>query len=419
MARYLRIASRVFGRPLLVLPETAETIAGFLLARDAGQLTASETVMRRAPAASRFGGESIGVGDPMAGTYEEYYRRVGAAAVATVEGELVNRGAWVGASSGLTSYEGVAAQLEMAARDDKVREIVVDMETPGGEAVGAMEMAATVRRINAIKPVTVVVNGMAASAGYAMASAASRIVTVPSGIVGSIGVVLLHVDQSAMLEKRGVTPTLIFAGAHKVDGNPFEPLPDAVRADLQAEVETFYRLFVATVAAGRPGLSEAAVMATEARTFIGADAVSAGLADAVGTIDDVLAEINRTAPRGRAGVTKGTSMSDEKIHSAVEMTAAVEAARREAAAAERARIAAILDHEAADGRGGLARELALHSDTSPEAAARILGAAAKEAPGTAALTGRASSGAIGLALDPAGPTGKANGATWDRFYAKR
>jgi ClpP class serine protease len=74
---------------------------------------------------------------------------------------------------------------------------------------------------------------MAASAAYGLASAANEIVISPTSIVGSIGVVMLHADRSGELAAQGVKPTLIFAGSHKVDGNPFEPLSDAVRADLQ------------------------------------------------------------------------------------------------------------------------------------------------------------------------------------------
>lgn len=88
---------------------------------------------------------------------------------------------------------------------------------------------------------------------------------------------------SAMLDRKGIKPTLIFAGAHKVDGNPFEPLADAVRQDLQDEVDAIYDLFVKSVAAGRKGLSPAAIRGTQARTFMGQAAIDQGLADEMGS----------------------------------------------------------------------------------------------------------------------------------------
>ena len=146
----------------------------------------------------------------------------------TITGSLVNRGAWIGANSGLTSYEGIKKQLADAVADDRVKAIVLDIESPGGLAVGAFETAAAVRDALAVKPVTAIVNGMAASAAYAIASGAGKIVSIESGISGSIGVRLIHLDNSRKLDREGVTPTIISAGDGKADANPFQPLTGEV-----------------------------------------------------------------------------------------------------------------------------------------------------------------------------------------------
>lgn len=394
MPHYLRIAAKVFDRPLMILPSQAQAVGDFLAARIHGGDAPAYEAKRRVPSASRFEGESVGVGDPEDGYWTEFYRRVGSVALVTVEGELVNRGAWVGASSGLTSYEGVMAQLTRAANDSKVSRVILDIDSPGGEAVGAMEFAGFVRKLNSVKPVTAIANGMAASAAYAMASGAGRIVTIPSGIVGSIGVVMLHLDQSARLAEAGVKPTLVFAGAHKVDGNPFEALPESVRADLQAEVDGFYQQFVASVAAGRPGLSEAAIRATEARVFVGEDAVKAGLADGVSTLDELVAELNRSGARALPTSPRGTLMSD-KIYTQAEFdTAKTEAhaaghtaGKAEGAAEGRtaalADVTAITGCEEAKGREALALVFALEG-LAPTAATKALAASPKAAGGLAA-----------------------------------
>jgi signal peptide peptidase SppA len=306
---YHRIAAQFYNRPLLLAPHAAETISAFLMSRigagprsanvsdDSGAsmevFRATETEagaeVHRARA-SRFYGQTA-LDDQ--GRPQPFRRTQDGVAIITLVGEFVNRGAWIGASSGLISYEGTKAQITAAARDPNTKAILLDIESPGGEAIGAFEAAAVVREAAKLKPVVAVPNGMAASAAYAIASGASRIVVPPTGLAGSIGVVMTHLDFSKFLETEGVKPTLIFAGSHKVDGNPYQALPDSVRAELQAEVDDFYSQFVSTVAAGRKGLTEQRIRATEARVLKGEAAVAAGLADSVGTFEEVLADLSR------------------------------------------------------------------------------------------------------------------------------
>jgi len=92
----------------------------------------------------------------------------------------------------------------------------------------------------------------------------------------------MHADLSGQLDRDGVRVTLIHAGSHKVDGNPYAPLPDAVRDDIQREIDVLRFLFAETVVAGRAGsLSQDAALTTEAAIYRGADAVAAGLADEI------------------------------------------------------------------------------------------------------------------------------------------
>jgi signal peptide peptidase SppA len=396
MIAFRHVAARFFNRPLWIQPEAAETIGAFLLSRmselragggssaedDAGETKqffrptegADGSIEFHSPRMSRFHGDYLKGDD---GRPLPYRRTPEGTAIITMVGELVNRGAWVGASSGLISYEGFTHQMRVARDDGSTKRVVLDMETPGGEAIGAFEAAAVTREVAAIKPVTALVNGMAASAGYAIASGASRIVTIPTGICGSIGVVLMHLDYSKLLEEEGIKPTLIFAGDHKVDGNPFEPLPKEVRQDMQAKVASFYDQFVATVAQGR-GMDAAKVIDTQARVFKGQDAVDVGLADAVGTFESVLAEMNSA----HSGFSKGATMNDKTGATAADNAGITQAdsnaAIAAAAAAAQTRIKTILNAKDAAGRGKLASHLALDTDMSAEAAIAILANSAKE-----------------------------------------
>jgi ClpP class serine protease len=249
--------------------------------------------------------------------------------------------------------------------------------------------------VNEVKPVLAFVNDVAASAAYGIASAASEIIVSPTSMVGSIGVVLTHLDRSGELEDRGVKPTLIHAGAHKVDGNPFGPLSDAVRADLQAEVLKIYDQFVGLVAEGRAGrISAAAIRATEARTYLGADAIAQGLADRMASLDEVIAALSQP-PSGAIPQRKGGPMtrtiqneapaSDVSAISPADVQVAVDAARTEARTAgvtagkaeATARIKSILTAPEAEGREAQALVLALETEMTAVDAAKVMTASPK------------------------------------------
>lgn len=381
----LRLSHRLLNTPLLIHPAKAEIILGALSGRiglDASLFTADDVA--DAPDASRF----VGSARRADGT-TSMMRTADGVAVIPVLDTLVNRGAWLDSRSGLTSYEGIAAQLRAAGQDPDVRSVLLDISSPGGEAAGMAGLADMIRSVRQTKPVTAFVNDMAASAAYGIASAASEIVISPTSTLGSIGVVMLHADRSGELAAQGVKPTLIFAGSHKVDGNPFEPLSDAVRADLQASVDAHYRQFVDTVAQGRgTKLTTDMARATEARTFIGTEAVARGLADRIASFDEVLASLSEqnrpqtTRPSGRNARKGGIQMSTNETPpdaesagiSRAEHEAAVNLARQE----ERSRIAGIVNSEAAQGRMAQAIVLATETSLSLQESTRLLLAAPKE-----------------------------------------
>ena len=353
------LADRAIGRPLLLHPAKAELVWSVLADR-----IGLDSPAPLSPEANRL----LGEGRPT--EWSGRPQRHGGVAVITVEGSLVNRGAWVGADSGLTSYEGIGALIADAEADPAVHSIVLDLDCYGGEVPGLPALA---ERISACaKPTVAVANDHAFSAAYWLAAAAGRIVVSPTGGVGSIGVVMLHVDRSAQAEAQGVKPTYIFAGSHKVDGHPFEPLRDEVRADWQAEIDSTYQMF--TDAIGRlrgAALSADAARGTEARMFFGEAALAAGLADEIGTLDQVIARLNEGAASA-PNPSRRKTMADETI-SVADAEARAQTARAEGAAAERERMSAILSGEHVEGREAAAIELALDAECTPTLAGKMLG----------------------------------------------
>lgn len=286
------ISARLTNIPLMILPEKLAAISLALQDRigiDAAGLQQIAALAPKGPEGSRYIGQyELDPTDPRGGR-KPYRTTPNGVAVVPIVGSLVNRGSWLDAFSGIASYEQIKYLLATAASDPDVRAIVLDIDSPGGEAVGAFETADAVRDAARVKTVVAAAGGLCCSAAYAIASAATRIIVSPSSVMGSVGVVLLHVDHSRRLDKAGLTPTLIHAGARKIDGHPYEPLDGEVQGELQDEVERFMDLFVAGVARGRSGMTENAIRATEARTYLGAAAVKIGFADEVGTIESVVA----------------------------------------------------------------------------------------------------------------------------------
>lgn len=266
------MAARLFGAPLMIHRPKLEVILAVLGPRIglAQSAVPSDAIPSRSAPAGATG-----------------------IAVLPIYGTLVRRTIGLEAESGMASYQGLATMLDAAVADPNVAAILLDIDSAGGESGGVFDLADRVAAAAKRKPIWALANDMAFSAAYAIGSAASRFIVTRTGGVGSIGVIAMHADQSVKDAKDGVRYTTVFAGARKNDLNPHEPISDEAHAFLKNEVERVYSLFVETVARNR-GVSADAVRATEASIFYGADAVAAGLADAVGTFDDVLAEFTQS-----------------------------------------------------------------------------------------------------------------------------
>lgn len=284
-------------------------------------------------------------------------------ALVPVVGLLANRAGMIDASSSpMRGYDGIVSDVSRALADNEVRGVVLDIESPGGEALGCFDAAKALSAMRGGKPIIAAANAYAYSAAYAIASACDMIFVPQSGEVGSIGVVAVHVDESGADAKDGLAWSYIFQGAHKVDGNPHEPLTDAARTDIEGQVAHLYGLFVNGVAESRR-MDPEAVRATEARCLNASEAITAGIADRIGTLADAIAEAEtrsaKTSPtRGRTGARitslKGSRMNEDDMQAAREAAAAQEqalaAARTEATQAALAQAAGIMEMCQAHGR---------------------------------------------------------------------
>ncbi|RJF81121.1 S49 family peptidase [Azospirillum cavernae] len=221
-------------------------------------------------------------------------------AVIPVSGLLVQKLCWIGWGY-ITGYDGLRVQLARAFADPEVKAIALDIDSGGGDVAGCFDLVEWIVAAKAAagKPVAAILSEMAYSAAYAIATSADSVAVPRTGGLGSIGALCVHWDFSALLSREGVAPTLIHSGQHKVDGNPFQPLPEDVRARWTATVDDLRRLFADVVARNRQSsgaaLTMEQAMGTEARCFTGpagvAEAVRLGLADAILSPDRAFAAL--------------------------------------------------------------------------------------------------------------------------------
>lgn len=314
---------------------------------------------------------SFGMNEPR---QSKPYAFASGVAIIPITGTLINR--FSRSYSFVTGYNFVRSQLNAALADEDVKGIILDVNSYGGEASGCFELSDEIRAAREQKPILAVVDSSAYSAGYALASAASKIAVTSSGGVGSIGVIAMHVDMSKMLDDAGIKVTLIYESKHKADGNPYEPLAEDVRVEIEAGIKKSYNNFVALVAKNR-GIDEKKVRETESRTYRADDALALGLIDAIasplmaasGFLNE-LSGSNSLLRQGAASMT--TAQNEPGKDNEAPSTEALTKAASDARVAERARIAGIIGSEEAKGRTDLANHLAMETELSVDAARAIL-----------------------------------------------
>lgn len=215
-----------------------------------------------------------------------------------VRGLLLPRGLWYYGFA--TSYDAIDLILSQAEARGDVKGVVLDIDSPGGYVAGCFSCSTRVRA--SPLPVAAVAAPSAYSAAYALASAAGRIFGGTDSGLGSIGVIQSHFDISGMFEKMGIKPTVFRDGERKARPQQIEPLTDADRAEVSAEIAAAGESFRALVAAHR-GLDPGKIQALQARCLTGADAVAAGLCDEIGGMTQARAWVLAKANEGKSGMT--------------------------------------------------------------------------------------------------------------------
>ncbi|WP_122544000.1 S49 family peptidase [Pseudomonas viridiflava] len=296
MKQHLRAASLLFNQPLLTTPDMLD-----LAVRWANQtMSLNITNLNMGAAGSRlmFDDDDLEHQERIDQDQRRQSILLTGIDVIPVSGVLVSRGSHLAACETMTSYEDLRSQINRAISDPQVERIVLDIDSPGGSAVGAFELAEDIRAASLIKPITSLVNFMAYSGGYLLASACTEVVVSQTSGVGSIGVIASHMDRSKMAETLGVKVTTVFAGDHKNDLSPHEPISEQSLQVLNEIVQESYVLFTTRVADYR-GRAVSEIIATQAACYRGAKAIEMGLADRLQSPQQAVDELARAVSTSR------------------------------------------------------------------------------------------------------------------------
>lgn len=271
------LLSRVINTPLLLLPDKAELIRSLLIRKASG--------------------ESISVSPEVISSRSPLEILPEGLAIIDIHGTTVHRTMGLEALSGLTSYEQIRSDLYRCMADERVHSVLLNIDSPGGEAAGAFDLADVIRDAAREKRLVALAEDQAASGGYLLGSQAGKLFATQSASTGSVGVYLAFENRQQAMEASGIMVEEIISGDRKADGSPFQPLSDEARAVLQARADDIRSLFVAKVAASR-GLSVQAVWDTQAGVFLPKEAKSIGLIDDVATMEQLVEELS-TPPTGK------------------------------------------------------------------------------------------------------------------------
>ena len=224
------------------------------------------------------------------------YERVGDVGVIKISGSLIPGEAGFLRYYGITGYADIKAAVLEGIADKGAKSLMVYSDSGGGSVAGVEDAEAFIRSASTVKPMNAF-SEFSASAAYWLTSAAGHITAASTSINGSLGVIRVVTEYSKAFEKENITKTVMRAGRYKALGNPYEPLSEDGKAEIQAKLDDLYQLFMGTVARNR---GTTAIIADQVmgqgREFLGKRGLDAGLVDAIGDLEDALAyaKANRT-----------------------------------------------------------------------------------------------------------------------------
>lgn len=223
------------------------------------------------------------------------YERNGSVAMIGLHGKLMKQQSSMGSG---TSTVMARRQIRAAMKDGDVSAIMLHIDSPGGTAAGTLELAQDIAAAAKTKPVWAYIEDLGASAAYWAASQATRIITNPTGMVGSIGTYGVVYDYSGAAAMEGVKAYVVRAGKFKGAGTPGTEVSQEQLAEMQRNIDALNAHFLEGVAAGRKMPLEKVQELADGRVHVGKEAVALGLADAVESFDAAFSKLQTKVSKG-------------------------------------------------------------------------------------------------------------------------
>ena len=192
-------------------------------------------------------------------------------------------------AAGEMDSEKIVKELNSLADNDDVKAVVLRVNSPGGSAFGSEQMWFAAKQLRARKPLIVSMSDYAASGGYYMSCIADTIVAQPTTLTGSIGIFGMFPNFAGVTDKLGVNFSTVKTNELSDFGNTMRPMTDSERVILQNYINRGYDLFISRCAEGRNTSNDEIKRVAEGRVWTGADALSLGLVDVLGGLDDAIA----------------------------------------------------------------------------------------------------------------------------------
>jgi signal peptide peptidase SppA len=382
----MRIWNRIAGEPWAITETALHTIL---------EIAARENESPQAVAAK--------LGRNLQNTYSVMERD--GVAVIPVTGPLFRYANLFTMISGASSYELIARDFTAALENPQIKGIILDIDSPGGEVNGVSELSNMVFAARGKKPVVAYASGDAASGAYWIASAADEIVVSETSALGSIGVVGMYQGKS------GKSAEAVEIVSSQSPHKRLDPTTDDGRSRLQTRIDSMADVFIETIARNRNVSAENVQNHYGGGdVMIGAKAVSAGLADRVGSLEGLIAELSspQKSPRteGFFNAQKQPPSTQEKKPMDIETLKKdhpdlVATLMREGASAEKKRLDDILGSEEAKGREKLAKEMALNTDIHAMEARQLLACSPVEEPKTTTSFEKVMASVTNPAITPA------------------
>lgn len=276
--------------PWAIAPESMDGIIGLAMDVAAGKLfTLPQTEAPKSILSIENGVATIDIKGPLLPSVDEFDRII----------------------LGATGLDEIESAVREAAADPGVESIALNIDSPGGTVRGTPEAADAIYEASKVKPVTAHTAGTMASAAYWLGSQAQSVTMTRSASVGSIGVMVPHIDQSKRAEMLGVKVELFTTGKFKAAGFPGTSLTEAQRELIQERIDQVFGDFKSAVTRqGRAIPAEA----MQGQTFYGPQAEALGLAKVVRTGSSASASVDTL----RGGMSEQSAQANQDELNAIE-----------------------------------------------------------------------------------------------------